>query len=148
MCQQFFVPTGFIGNRNTFWWEKLVFLLNNTNRPKLEFKLKEKWYSFRLGTNTDKLKAFKIISRILKYYNKKEEEGCFLDSLSESLGVSKDRLSSQILTREQMTEMQGHRISFGAHSHTHPCSFNAGRNFGRIVFVQENIRRLFRRGSN
>jgi len=82
------------------------------NPSKIEMK-------FKLGNATEKLIALNAVRDILKSVNNKRRDE-LLTHIEERLGVSENGKYREMLSWEEVREMQGCGITFGAHTQSHP----------------------------
>jgi peptidoglycan/xylan/chitin deacetylase (PgdA/CDA1 family) len=123
-----FLTTGYIETSKIFWWDKVREIIKKTNKKVINMKEFQRFTNKNINSlkNIKLIKAqgrtsaIRIITEYLKTidYNKLSEATKFLQEI---LDVSnKDIEIPPMLTWEQINEMSGNGIDFGAHTVTHP----------------------------
>ena len=98
------------------WPERVAYLLQRTQRTKLEISLPEPRV-FSLHTQKERLEALTILLTLLKTCETEVRQRA-VEELEASLSVGPDR--GMMLTWEQCRRMARLGITFGAHTLTHP----------------------------
>jgi peptidoglycan/xylan/chitin deacetylase (PgdA/CDA1 family) len=114
-----FLTTGYIDSGTAPWFIKLRFLFMQT--AKTHFNLSHNGTNISLPMNTisEKIAASDRAMAYLKNCHDQDRLP-LLDRLCEELGVSTFGLNDLMLTWDQIKEMAAHKISFGAHTISHP----------------------------
>lgn len=111
-----FCTTGFIGTKETLWFNKIRMAFKNTNESCLKLK---NGVFYPLTTLEEKLHALNSVMKIVTYLKDKEKT-LYINWLINTLKVEDVRnLSMNMLTWEQIKIMSNNSISFGAHTITH-----------------------------
>ena len=115
-----FLTTGYIDSGTAPWFIKLRYIFMQTAKTHFHLSHKGAIISHPMHTKDEKLAASDRAMAYLK--NCPDEERLpLLDRLCEKLGVSTfEGLNDLMLTWNQIKEMAGHSISFGAHTVNHP----------------------------
>lgn len=121
-----FLTTDYIGTHAMLWTDKLNYMFKDTQVDILEVESPPR--QFKLGNATEKLAALNYVRDVLKNVdNAKRDE--LLARISAQLGVSepvkrkRDTSADQfreMLSWEEIREMQKNSITFGAHTQSHP----------------------------
>ncbi|MBU4259989.1 MAG: polysaccharide deacetylase family protein [Proteobacteria bacterium] len=115
-----FLTTGYIENGTAPWFIKLRYIFMQTT--KTHFNLSHNGTTISIPTNTRDGK-FAASDKVMAYLKDcpDEERLPLLDRLCEQLGVNEFKgLNDLMLTWDQIKEMAGNSISFGAHTVNHP----------------------------
>jgi len=113
-----FLATGYIDTGRLFQWSKVDYAIRNTPLTELELN---GLGTYSLQTADDRRRAvFMIIDKLNEITE--EQKGLLIEKLVSALGVNiPDGLAKErILSWDEVREMKDGRISFGAHSVTHP----------------------------
>ncbi|MBF0483601.1 MAG: polysaccharide deacetylase family protein [Candidatus Omnitrophica bacterium] len=119
-----FISTDFIEKGRSFFWDEVAYMVFNTKRSNFQLQLGNERVSFNLEL---KSQAVTQLCLRMKQLSQMEQE-IILDTLSAFLAVPRNRAVSNFLTWSVMKEMQQHKISFGAHTHSHGASSVGGFN--------------------
>lgn len=112
-----FLPTGYVGTDLLFWVDELAYRIKNTKLK--EFSLDGLGGRFKLESKKDRQEAMDSVIKIFKRL-KEENRRQAMDALIKLLS-NEEKISANLnLTWEQVREMAGQRVSFGAHTITHP----------------------------
>ncbi|MFQ5674617.1 MAG: polysaccharide deacetylase family protein [bacterium] len=127
-----FLIADFIGTSNCIWWDYLSDLLKNLleqkpgevkfNEETIPLELRQKLRAFVLALKeSEKWQLLKEVINTLKGMCRKNREVA-ISYLAQHVRVPRSNSDNRhaFLSWEQVQEMQGHGISFGAHSCTHP----------------------------
>jgi len=125
-----FLITDYIGTNKVFWWDKVVFILKNSNLNELVAKLDWDLYPFEIVRQfnyliqaTEKRKD-KLIEGIVENFQKFDEikrEEIIEDLINKSdISLALIQKSNQILSWEEINEMKDDLITFGSHTKSHP----------------------------
>ena len=117
------LATDYIGAKNTFWYDKLAFILFNTTAQ--EMNLKESGLHYNLRCMKQERRA--VFRKILKYLSRVDDDTrlATLDEIDGIYGDIYDNLSpeikalSQPLTWEQVKEMHAAGVAIGSHTKSH-----------------------------
>jgi peptidoglycan/xylan/chitin deacetylase (PgdA/CDA1 family) len=107
------LATGFIGKKDLFWWDKLSYCVHQTKASEV--------VSARLGKLClhDKEKAISRIQQSLKEATDQVKKE-ILDEILQKLNIPILLKNEVFLTWKDVREMSMHRISYAAHTVTHP----------------------------
>ena len=121
-----FITTDFVDNQSWLWFNKLKYILNNSNVQRFEFRVgfKKKEFFFDSSKNkrNTKLQIFDHCKKIHP-----SEIDTLLHRLAKSLNVHVPENSAADflpLSWNQIKEMQRNKIEFGSHTCTHPILSN------------------------
>jgi peptidoglycan/xylan/chitin deacetylase (PgdA/CDA1 family) len=114
-----FLTTGYIDSGTAPWFIKLRYIFMQT--AKTHFNLSRNGTNISLPMRTRKEK-FAASDKVMAYLKDcpDHDRRPLLDMLCEELGVSTFGLNDLMLTWDQIKEMAEHKISFGAHTISHP----------------------------
>jgi peptidoglycan/xylan/chitin deacetylase (PgdA/CDA1 family) len=123
-----FLATGFIGNTHMFWWDRIGESLKRTRVDRVE----KSWINgllngeraalpdtLDLSTHAGRNQAWDSLTTALRRCERDRRDG-ILAVLEERLAVEPAESDSTMLTWEQVVEMSGNGVDFGAHTVTHP----------------------------
>lgn len=119
-----FVATGYIDNKASFWVERLEYSILNTQLKNFKMAVLDEDFDLPLSTNSERNIAYKTILQFLKAgftFQKINESVNFIcDYLGfHDLDVIGNNEDYRFLTWEEVKEMEGCGISFGAHTVNH-----------------------------
>lgn len=126
-----FLATGAVGTGQMLWHDQ-VFTVFRETQCRVLTEYHPDLPAFPLRTIPEKLQAQHSVLRMLRLLNE-EERCCWITRLAEKLAVAEyQQDSSLMLTWEQVREMRGAGISFGAHTVSHPILSRLTREQMRI----------------
>jgi len=112
-----FLATGHIGTNKLFWWDKIKYILMNTNLSSMAI---DDLGDYPLASKLDKLLAATAIIEKLKMMPE-EKKSLFEKELGDLIPGDTDQLASNLtLCWEDVKKMSRSGIGFGAHSVNHP----------------------------
>ena len=113
-----FLATGYIDTASLFWWDRMTYCIQNTKLGVLELDVLG---AYPLKSTRDRLIAeSNIKTRLIELSERKKCE--LIENLENISGVNiPDSLGREvILSWDEIKEMSGNGITFGAHTVTHP----------------------------
>jgi len=144
-----YLISGLVGTRQRAWLDEVDFALLNTEEKKLEFPSLFGNEILELLSIRDIQKAnIRIGEKLKRVENKKKFK--LIDELFDRLKVTRNSLSNNdrvMMSWEEAKEMYKNKISFGAHTHSHPIltqlplkeAKNEIKNSKRIIEKELNI---------
>ncbi len=115
-----FLISGCIENGQPPWFIKFRYAFQSTRKMELKIDLRGETLAMPLITFQDRLECSNKIMSILKC-SANEERTDLLDKIFHALKVNDfTELNGMMLSWDQIKEMSGNRISFGAHTVSHP----------------------------
>jgi len=111
-----FLTADYIGTNDMLWTDKLNYMFKDTKADVLE--LESPPMKFSLGSATEKLIALKATRDVLKSVDN-EERDKLLAQIAAKLSVSENGKRREMLSWEEVQEMQKNGIAFGAHTTKH-----------------------------
>jgi len=117
-----FLSTGYIGGNELFWVDKVRYIIQHTNARQLNLN---EMGNYLLQSESDRLHAGSVIGERLKKLPD-EKRNLLIDNLLSISGVDipLDLGKEFILSWDDVREMAGNGIDFGAHSVSHPILTN------------------------
>jgi len=114
-----FLPTGYIGTRRRFWWDRVGVCIQTTVRPRLVARLGP-GLDLPLDTAAARGAAVDAVIELLKPLPADEQEG-WLATLERELGVASTAEAERpiVLDWDEVRELLG-VYDFGAHTVSHP----------------------------
>jgi len=117
-----FLTTGHIGTGKLFWWDKVSYVIQQTNVGQLNL---DELGNYSLQSELDKSHASFIITERLKKLPEGKKERLIEKLLSTAAVELPPNLGKElILSWDEVVEMSNNGISFGAHSVNHPILTN------------------------
>jgi len=114
-----FITTGCMEGRQLLWTSRLGFILEHGTVPEDE-PVRVLGRRRPLHTRALRLEALRLLEQELKETDRVEREEVLLD-LSEKLGVEDfSGLQGEMLTWEQLADMERHGVTAGGHTVSHP----------------------------
>ena len=117
-----FVTTGFLSGQTWFWWDRLIWLLEHCTPGDQAFHVANQRTQGDPGKADQRWKLWHTIADHLSTINDEEKESALADLASNTniqIPTTAPR-DYKALTWNQVREMTKHRITFGAHTITHP----------------------------
>lgn len=117
-----FITTDFINKKSWLWFNKIKYILKNTNCHEFKFQLGSNLKKFYLDSLDNKRHAKLSIFNYCKTISAIQIDD-LLNQLSEILNVrtpKKTTIDFQPLTWNQIKEMKQYNIEIGSHTCTHP----------------------------
>ncbi len=113
----FFLTTGFLDNKTVPWWDKLIYLVKNSQKE--EFSL-DGFGKISIRNNLEKKNVIKKLWTNMRVSN--GERGEYMEKISEELKVELPKKFGEnlLLSREDIKKMSREGMSFGAHTESHP----------------------------
>lgn len=117
-----FLTTGHINTGKLFWWDKVSYVIQQTNVGQLNV---DELGNYPLQSELDKSHASFIITEKLKKLPE-ERKDCLIGKLLSisQVDIPPDLGKELILSWDEVREMNSNGISFGAHSVNHPILTN------------------------
>jgi len=114
-----FLTTGFVGGNNALWNDKVSFSLRQTRCRHLSFAYHGEHY-YPLVTIEDRLSASEKLRTLLRQVPHADRLAIMGDLFAQLHVDSFQDIGGDALTWDQVRQMKKNRISFGAHTVTHP----------------------------
>ena len=133
-----FLTTGYIGNNDAFWWDKVSYMLNKIT-PSVWDNLKDtKIYDLKVKT---KWKVYDAIKKGALLMDKGETDSLILN-LGDQLGVEVPEFigSDLTLTWDEIREMSHKGVSFGSHTVSHLSLANISKKRAEEEIVESKRR--------
>ncbi len=115
-----FLTTDFINKKSTPWFIKFRYAFMETPKKHIQIKIEDTDYNFPTNNQIER----KVTSdKVMSYMRScpEEQRVQLLDTLYEILEIENFKpLENLMLNWDQIREMSGHGISFGAHTESHP----------------------------
>lgn len=112
----FFLTTGYIGRKETFWFEKVAYWIKNTKKKSFSLKADDE-HKYYIRNNRNELVS--SIQTLLKNINETIHED-LIGQLESQLETSiTDSMPVRTLSWEEVREMSKGGIEFGSHSVSH-----------------------------
>jgi peptidoglycan/xylan/chitin deacetylase (PgdA/CDA1 family) len=118
------------------WSQRIGFALKNTKIKHLDFVFQDTFYSFKLGSNQSKLKAFNEISRLFQKSSFDIREKLFTE-IQNKLKVIPPK--DMMLSWDMVKTMLNKGIEFGAHTLSHPLLANINSDEARVEILQSKL---------
>lgn len=117
-----FLTSGHIGTGKLFWWDRVSYFVQHATVNHLDM---ERLGSYLLASDDDKLRAGSVIIEKLKVLPE-DVKNSLIEELADGCRVSIPAEIGKdfILSWDEVMEMNGHGIEFGAHSVNHPVLVN------------------------
>lgn len=112
-----FVSTSFVGERRTFWWDRLAYVLKHAQRERLSLEYP---FPFELELKGDRSNAIELVLGLVK--NQPLDVARLLDELGDAAGVpwtremDRDVANRLIMTWDHVRALR--RAGMGVQSHT------------------------------
>lgn len=129
-----FLTTGHIGSPDLFWWDKVGYALEHSQKQRLDLG---EFGSYELGAAAQRRAlALTIIERLTKLPD--QSKNLVIDELLCAAGVNiPEKLAKEIiLSWEDVLRMSEAGIDLGAHSVTHPILTNMPLENARLEIVE------------
>ncbi len=107
------LASGHIGNDELFWWDKVAYIIKNTKEKRISV------HELGQVSLRDKENAIQTIVERLKRINNGKKL-IILKQLAKRAKVTIPKLSHIFLSWEDVRSMSSNKITFGAHTVTHP----------------------------
>ena len=132
-----FLTTGHIGTSNLFWFDKVSYIIQNTNIDQLNL---DELGSYSLQSELDRFQVCSIISERLKKMSE-ERRKLLVEKLLTISGVKipQDLAKGLILSWDEIREMSNDGISFGAHTVSHPILTNLPLAQANLEIIQSKM---------
>ena len=129
-----FLTTGHISSDRLFWWDKVGYIIQNTNKRQLNF---EELGYYSLQSAKGKNKAQKTITEALKHINE-DRKNLLIEKFAQIAGVDipSGLAKELILSWNKIKEMNSDGISFGAHTVNHPILTNMSLEQAKWEIIQ------------
>jgi peptidoglycan/xylan/chitin deacetylase (PgdA/CDA1 family) len=117
-----FVATGFVGQNETFWWDRLAMVLSECGNTRVVFPCPRTGSSleFDLHSASERQRAAARLADLLTPMPRPAIDA-YLETLERQCALRSTYLRGpKVLTWEEISEMAGVGIEFGAHTVTHP----------------------------
>ncbi|MBU0469569.1 MAG: polysaccharide deacetylase family protein [Candidatus Omnitrophica bacterium] len=113
-----FVSTLYIESGKSFYWDKLMSILNSAKEMSFRGEVNGKDIACNLTNEGSRNNAYFAFIDLFKceYFERKEE---LLGQLAEHLRADMDSYKTKTLTWDVMREMKNNNITFGSHTHSH-----------------------------
>ncbi len=120
-----FLVTSAIDRKNILWWDRVAYMIKNTNLKECKLQLNDCVYNFDISNHDKKRQAIREIIKMLKGIDNALKDK-IIQELEQSLKVRIDKalFYKQYLTWEEIKDMEKFGIEFGSHSCTHPILEN------------------------
>lgn len=129
-----FISTKSIENQKLYWSEDVGIALKKSNKSEGEIenllktltlsaiKLTNYGDLMNIDNNWNPGKSANLLDRFIEYMKviSVENREEILKMMYSSLGVSQYGSTDMLLTWDEIRDMQGQKVSFGSHTHTHP----------------------------
>jgi len=114
-----FLTTGYIGTNKIFWWDRVGYILNNSDLQKIDLG------NITLSKYENKSQYIDIIiDEIKKMPDEKRKREINKIEESSKVKLPKNIGNDMFLTWDEVKEMSESKISFGAHTVNHPILTN------------------------
>lgn len=119
-----FLTTGFVERDNYLWTDVLEYALNTSRLDEITLLIDGREKSFPISNTKEKICSDSILRKHMKKISNDSRERLLEDVLT-ATGVSTDTMYDAFLdyaplSWEEISKMHSERISFGAHTVTHP----------------------------
>jgi len=118
-----FVTAGYIGEKRLFWWDRIAYIVKNTEKEEISIKEPEK-LKVRIDSHPSKQDVARMLIKKAKRLPDSEKE-IFIEKLSVAAGVPVESVSvANTMNWEQVKELAEAGIEIGSHSVNHPIFSN------------------------
>ncbi|WP_196138887.1 polysaccharide deacetylase family protein [Aliikangiella sp. G2MR2-5] len=114
-----FISTGYLGTKDIIWFDKFVRIINAACGERWQIKKFSREYEIPVD-EMSRRKVAALLLREMKRLSNPEREAVMLQLSEKYESKISDRLKSQMMTWEQVVEMNEDVISFGSHTVSHP----------------------------
>lgn len=111
----FFIATDYIDSQELYWWDKVAYAINTTNRS--SFSIPELG-TYTLGNQVKRLKVKRDICKKLRRLTE-ETKNRIINKLINTLNVDSEEIKDLFLTWKEIKEMTENGMDFGGHSCSH-----------------------------
>jgi peptidoglycan/xylan/chitin deacetylase (PgdA/CDA1 family) len=126
----FYVATGFVESRGTFWFDRLDYALQSVSGPALKYQVSDKEFIFASGSRAEIQKEYEKFRQYCKENLADEEEFLavlreLIDRLERHSGQSLESIVESdpwaaIVTKQELREYSGHPlVTIGSHTVNH-----------------------------
>ncbi|MBI4847301.1 MAG: polysaccharide deacetylase family protein [Nitrospirae bacterium] len=124
-----FLTSDYISTKKLLWWDKIAYLIKHTSRSEIKISTDTGFHTFSISEAAGRRKACKGVIELLKTLEDpaKDEAIAELTDFCDDVDFADFANQSSMLSWEEVKEMSGTGVEFGAHSCTHPILTHLSR---------------------